>query len=261
MSFAESFETITGTKIRIMRKGKGSPLLFLHGASGASHWLPFMEKLSETHAVIVPEHPGFGVSDNPEWLDNISDLSFFYLDFLDHLGLDRVNLVGTSIGGWLAAEIAIRNATKLASLTVVAPAGIRVKGVRKGDVFMWNPEETARNLFHDQAFAEAMLAAPPPSKEVMEILLRNKLTFAKLAWEPRFLNPDLHKWLHRIPVPTMIVWGDDDKAMPVGYAPAWRDLIANSRLEIIENCGHAPQIEKADRFVELVNGFIGEVTR
>ena len=75
------------------------------------------------------------------------------------------------------------------------------------------------------------------------------------------LNPDLHKWLHRVSVPTLIVWGDNDKAMPVGYAAAWRDLIPNSRLEIIENCGHLPQIEKADRFVELVNGFIGEVTR
>lgn len=260
MSFTESAETITGCKVRFMRKGTGAPLLFLHGTSGASRWLPFMEKLSETHEVIVPEHPGFGASDSPEWLDNISDLAFFYLDVFDHLGLEKVNLVGTSIGGWLAAEIAIRNATKLSSLTVVAPAGIRVKGVRKGDVFMWNPEETARNLFYDQAFAEAMLAVPQ-TREGMEILLKNRLTSAKLAWEPRFLNPNLHKWLHRISAPTLIVWGDDDKAMPVGYAPAWRDLIPNSRLEIIENCGHLPQIEKADHFVELVNGFIGEVTR
>jgi pimeloyl-ACP methyl ester carboxylesterase len=260
MSFTESTETIAGCKVRIMRKGEGAPLLFLHGASGASRWLPFMEKLSETHAVIVPEHPGFGASESPEWLDNISDLAFFYLDVIDHLGLDKVHLVGTSIGGWLAAEIAIRNETRLGSLTVVAPAGIRVKGVRKGDVFMWSPEETARNLFHDQAFAEAMLAVPQ-TKEGLEVVLKNKLTSAKLAWEPRFLNPDLHKWLHRITVPTLIVWGDDDKAMPVGYAPAWRDLIPNSRLEIIENCGHVPQVEKADRFVELVNGFIGEVTR
>nr|WP_254701568.1 alpha/beta hydrolase [Neorhizobium galegae] len=73
MSFTESYETVTGTKIRLMRGGKGAPLLFLHGASGASRWLPFMEQLSETHEVIVPEHPGFGGSDNPEWLDNISD--------------------------------------------------------------------------------------------------------------------------------------------------------------------------------------------
>ena len=148
MGFTESTETITGCNIRFMRGGKGEPLLFLHGASGASRWLPFMEKLSEKYEVIVPEHPGFGASGDPEWLDNISDLAFFYLDVMDHLGIDRINLVGTSIGGWLAAEVAIRNATRLASLTVVAPAGIRVKGHRKGDVFMWNAEQTARNLFH-----------------------------------------------------------------------------------------------------------------
>jgi pimeloyl-ACP methyl ester carboxylesterase len=260
MSFTESTETITGCDVRFMRGGKGAPLLFLHGSSGASRWAPFMEKLSESYEVIVPEHPGFGASGSPEWLDGMSDLAFFYLDVIDHLGLDKVNLVGGSIGGWLSAEIAIRNCTKLASLTMVAPAGIRVKGLRKGDVFMWNPEETARNLFHDQSYAEQLLAIPP-SKEGLETTLKNKLTTAKLAWEPRFFNPDLHKWLHRISVPTLIVWGDDDKVVPPGYGPAYQELIPNSRLEIIENCGHLPQIEKSDRFVALVGGFIGEVTR
>ncbi len=260
MSFTESTETITGCNVRFMRGGKGAPLLFLHGSSGAARWAPFMEKLAENHEVIVPEHPGFGASGSPEWLDGMSDLAFFYLDVIDHLGLDKVNLVGGSIGGWLAAEVAIRNQTKLNSLTVVAPAGIRVKGLRKGDVFMWNAEETARNLFHDQSYADQMLAAPP-SKEGLELVLKNKLTTAKLAWEPRFYNPDLHKWLHRITVPTLILWGDSDKVVPAGYGPAWQELVPNSRLEIIEHCGHLPQIEKTDRFVQLVDGFIREATR
>ncbi|MFB9948540.1 alpha/beta fold hydrolase [Rhizobium puerariae] len=260
MSFTESLETITGCNVRFMRGGKGAPLLFLHGSGGAGRWLPFMEKLSESHEVIVPEHPGFGASDSPEWLDGMSDLAFFYLDVLDHLGLDRVNLVGGSIGGWLAAEIAIRDCARLASLTMAGPAGLRVKGLRKGDVFMWNAEETARNLFHDQAYAEQMLAARPSAEE-LETVLRNRLTTAKLAWEPRFHNPDLHKWLHRIIVPTLILWGDRDKVVPAGYGVAYEDLIPDARLEIIRDCGHLPQIEKVDRFVELVGGFIREVTR
>ena len=106
MAHEETFETVTGCRIRIMRKGQGQPLLFLHGASGAANWLPFMDMLAQHYDVIVPEHPGFGGSDTPEWLDNVGDLAHFYRDLIDHLGLSAVHLVGTSLGGWIAAELA-----------------------------------------------------------------------------------------------------------------------------------------------------------
>jgi len=93
----ESFETVNGCRVRIMRQGRGVPLLFLHGASGARRWLPFMESLAKSYDVIVPEHPGFGASETPDWLDNVSDLAYFYQDLMDHLELDRVHLVGTSL--------------------------------------------------------------------------------------------------------------------------------------------------------------------
>lgn len=260
MAFRESTEIITGCTVRLMRGGQGSPLVFLHGASGADTWLPFMETLSQRHEVIVFEHPGFGGSEMPEWLDTISDMAYFYLDAFEHLGLRGVDLVGASLGGWIAAEVAIRNSARLNTLTLVAPAGIHVKGLRKGDVFMWSPEETARNLVHDQALADAMLAKPL-SPEQHGVVLKNRLATAKLGWQPRFYNPDLHKWLHRIDVPTMVVWGDNDKVIPAGYGNAYRDLIPGSRLEIIANCGHLPQVEKAEIFTELVERFIGEAAR
>ncbi|WP_309086717.1 alpha/beta hydrolase [Chelativorans sp.] len=260
MSYTESEERIAGCKVRLMRGGKGAPLLFLHGSSGASSWLPFMEALSQNHEVFVFEHPGFGRSENPTWLDTMSDLAFFYLDAIEHLGLSDISLVGASIGGWLAAEIAIRDCRSLASLTLVAPAGIHVKGLRKGDIFMWSPQETARNLFFAQSFAEKMLAAPVTPEAQMEIL-QNRLTTAKLAWQPRFYNPDLYKWLHRIKVQTLIVWGENDKVIPAGYGPAFRDLIPGARLEVIAECGHLPQVEKMEEFVGLVGGFIREVAR
>lgn len=258
MAFQESTETITGCAVRLMRKGQGSPLMFLHGSSGAGTWLPFMETLSERHEVFVFEHPGFGGSDMPEWLDNVSDMAYFYLDALDHLDLRDAHLVGASLGGWIAAEIAIRNSARLASLTLTAPAGIHVKGLRKGDVFLWSPEETVRNLFHDNMLADTVLARPVPA-EAQLANLKNRLATAKLAWQPRFYNPDLHKWLHRIPVPTLIIWGENDKVIPAGYGPAYRDLIPGARLEIIAGCGHLPQIEKADVFTGLVERFIEEV--
>src|SRR5262245_35730572 len=100
---------VNGCNIALMRGGSGPPLLVLHGASGAGTWLPFMTTLAESFDVIVPEHPGFGASDTPDWLDNIHDLAYFYLDFLSELSLTGVHLVGLSLGGWIAAELAVRD--------------------------------------------------------------------------------------------------------------------------------------------------------
>src|SRR6266705_1130518 len=142
--------TVNGCNIALMRGGNGPPLLVLHGASGAGAWLPFMAALADTYDVIVPEHPGFGTSDTPEWLDNIHDLAYFYLDVLDQLDLRAVHLVGVSLGGWLAAELAIRSTQPLASLTLVDAVGIHVPGVDQIDTFLRTDEQRIRDFFYDQ---------------------------------------------------------------------------------------------------------------
>jgi pimeloyl-ACP methyl ester carboxylesterase len=253
-SFAETMETIDGCAIRIMRKGSGSPLLFLHGASGAPRWLPFMEKLSAEFDVIVPEHPGFGSSEDPDWLDSVDDLAFFYLDVIDHLQIRPVNLVGASLGGWIAAEMAVRDNAALRTLTLVAPAGINVTGVARSDMFLWGPEETIHNLYHDPAWAEKV-PSPANDEEVM-VALKNRMTTAKLGWSPRMHNPNLRKWLHRITVPTLILWGENDRLLPAEYGPAYRDLIPNSTLKIVSACGHLPQVEKEPEFTAATRSFI-----
>jgi pimeloyl-ACP methyl ester carboxylesterase len=250
-----SLEAIAGCSVSVRRGGAGQPLLYLHGARGAGRWLPFMEALSQNFEVIVPEHPGFGQSETPNWLDNIGDLAYFYLDFIEGLGLDQVHLVGTSLGGWIAAELAVRNQSSLRSLTLVAAAGIHVQGVQKGDIFLWSAEELARNLFYDQKLAEAMLQEQA-NQEELDIQLRNRLTTAKLSWQPRLYDVHLAKWLHRITLPTLILWGAEDKLIPLQYGPAFRDLIPNARLEILPNCGHLPQVEKTTDFVDRVTRFL-----
>jgi pimeloyl-ACP methyl ester carboxylesterase len=242
--------TVDGCKVEVMRGGRGEPLLFLHGAGGAQMWLPFMDKLAERYEVIVPSHPGFDRSDTPDWLDGVSDLAYFYLDFIDKMKLTGVHLVGNSLGGWIAAEIAVRDSAPLKSLTLISAAGIHVNGVPKGDLFLWTPEQRIRNLFHNQSFADRMLQQPP-SEEMIDIQLKNSFTTAKLAWSPRFFSRDLHKWLHRIDVPTLIVWGDDDKIFPAPYAKAYQKLIPGSKVEVLGGCGHVPQIEKMDAFIAL----------
>jgi pimeloyl-ACP methyl ester carboxylesterase len=128
MAHTEEMITAAGAQIRLLRGGpaKGAdsaqPLVFLHGAGGHTGWMGFLDELARDHAVYAPEHPGFGRSDDPPWLDEIGDLAYFYLDFLETLGLDRVHLVGTSFGGWIAAELAVRNQARLASLTLVGAA-------------------------------------------------------------------------------------------------------------------------------------------
>ena len=251
----EEFEVVAGCRTRIMRKGDGPPLIYLHGASGASNWLPFMDRMAETHSVMVPEHPGFGGSETPSWLDNIGDLAFFYLDFLDHFGLSGVDLVGTSLGGWVACEIAVRSCTRLRSLTLVAPAGLRVVGLRKTDIFMLSPQDTLRHLFHDPAIVEQALARLEADPQV-ETGLKNRLAVAKLGWEPRLYNPHLHKWLHRISVPTLVVWGREDRIIPNGYGTAFTDLIPGSRLRVIEACGHLPHMEKPGELASDIETFV-----
>src|SRR5580704_14082515 len=115
--YSTSVVAVGGCRIRLMRGGAGDPLFILHGATGAS-WLPFMQKLAEHFEVIAPEHPGFGESDTPDWLDTIHDLAYFYLDVFDQLKIKGAHLVGNSLGGWLAAEIAVRNTSRLASVTL-----------------------------------------------------------------------------------------------------------------------------------------------
>lgn len=252
-----SMERVDGCTVSVRRAGRGEPLLFLHGARGAPQWLPFMNALAERFEVIVPEHPGFGRSEAPEWLDTVGDLAYFYLDFIRALGLGTLNLVGTSLGGWIAAELAVRDESALKTLTLVASAGIHVKGVQKGDLFLWSPEQLVRNLVVDQRIADGMLSQVLPEEE-QDLMMKNALTSAKLAWQPRLYNPHLAKWLHRIRTPTLILWGDSDKVIPPAYGPAFRDLIPKSRLHILRDCGHLPHVEKTAEYVAAITGFIEE---
>jgi pimeloyl-ACP methyl ester carboxylesterase len=250
----ESQITVGDCSVRLMRAGGGPPLLFLHGASGAN-WLPALDDLAEGFDVIAPEHPGFGGSDVPDWLDNIHDLAYYYVDFVRALGLDRVHLVGISLGGWIAAEMAVRSTRHLASLTLVSAAGLHVNGVAQMDPFLCSDEERLRGYFHDPALAEPLIARLlTPEQE--DVNLKNRATTARLSWQPRGHDPHLHKWLHLIDVPTLLVWGDDDRMFPARLGAEFERLIPGAELVVLPECGHVPPLEKQDAFVDAVRGFI-----
>src|SRR5262245_13213323 len=250
-----SMVSIGDCRIRLMRGGAGAPLVFLHGGGGLGIWLPCMARLAKKFDVIAPEHPGFGESDTPAWLDTIGDLANFYLDFLDQLDLDGVHLVGSSLGGWIAADLAVRNSTRLASLTLVGSAGIHVSDVEQVDPFLRTEQQRIRDLFYDQELAEAVVASME-RPEMEDAALKNRMTTAKLAWQPRNHDPQLRKWLHRIKVPTLLIWGAEDRLFPRPYAIAFQQLIPGSTAVILPECGHLPHVEKGDAFAAELEGFI-----
>ncbi len=253
--YSTSTMSIRDCRIHVMRGGSGSPMLFLHGGGGVGIWLPCMARLAKRFDVIVPEHPGFGASDNPEWLDTIGDLANFYLDFLDQLDLRGVHLVGSSLGGWVAAELAVRNSTRLASLTLIGAAGIHVAGVEQVDTFLSNDAQRIRDLFYDQDLAEAVIASSE-RPELEDATLKNRMTTAKLSWQPRNYDPHLRKWLHRINVPTLLVWGANDRLFPQDYAFVYQQLIPGSQAVVLPECGHLPHVEKGDAFAAELEAFI-----
>jgi pimeloyl-ACP methyl ester carboxylesterase len=217
-----------------------------------------MADLAAQHDVIAPEHPGFGASDTPPWLDTIADLANFYLDLLDQLDLADVHLVGFDLGGWIAAEIAVRNTRRLASLTLVGAAGVHVPGVAQVDPFLRTDEQRIRDLFHDSACADDMVErAKQPEYE--DIGLKNQTTTARLTWQPRGYDPQLAKWLHRIAVPKLIVWGANDRVLPTAYATAWGNLLGSASWFTVPNCGHLPHVEQPQVFVAALETFFDEL--
>ncbi len=243
----------------LLTEGDGQRLLFLHGAAGVPPWNKFFELLAAKFQVLLPQHPGFGTDQFASRIRNIADLAMYYLDYLDGMPGGTVHLVGHSLGGWVAAELATRNCSRLASLTLIAPAGLRVKGIASGDNFIWSPEELTRNLYHDQKLAEEVLSKPVTGEEA-DRQLTNRFMAARLAWEPRWFSPGLERWLHRIRVPSLLIWGNDDKLLPCAYAATWEQHIAGLKTRQITGCGHLPHIERAAETADCVLRFLDACT-
>lgn len=256
-------DVVAGHPVSTYEVGEGPTLLFLHGAGGISDSFPdgrpspFMAEMAGSFRVLAPEHPGFGLVERPAWLRDMHDLAYFYLDYMAARDLRNVHLVGHSMGGWLAMEIAIRDTSRLASLTLAASAGIRVKGVLSGDLFLWGREQLAQNLFANPANGRAFLERRP-TPEQLRAVLRNMETAALLGWSPRLHDPALPKWLHRIDRPTHVIWPDQDKIFPLPYGEALRDLIPGARLSVIADAGHLLDIDQPKAFSDAVGGFILE---
>jgi pimeloyl-ACP methyl ester carboxylesterase len=255
MSATETTVTLRDCSLLLRRAGKGPAVLFLHGAGGVPKWLPFYDRLAERFALMVPDHPSFGRSSTPAWLDDIADLAYFYLDLLADLKLDGVHVIGHSMGGWIALEMAIRSSERMKSLSLIAPAGIRIKGAPIANIFLMDRAMLMHALYHDPAIVAQELAATPTPAEI-DTIVANQVAAARLAWQPRFFNPRLRKWLHRVTVPTRIVWGAEDKIIAPAYAAEFAKLIPGATVTMVAGAGHIPHAEKADEVTSAIVNFI-----
>ncbi|HEY5341223.1 MAG TPA: alpha/beta hydrolase [Candidatus Aquilonibacter sp.] len=249
---------VRGTRIALRRIGSGEPLLFLHGPRGIDEPSPLIDRLARCFTVLAPDHPGFGQSDDADRLDTIADMAMFYLDVLDQLDLRGVHVVGHSLGAWIALELAIRNATRLRSLTLASAAGIRVEGVPRGDMYIATPAELGRLLFHEPEHQETVARAEEDPNRIA-LITKNRNASAKLTWHPRLYDPHLAKWLHRITLPTLVLWGDADRVIPPAHAREFVRLIPQARSVTIPACGHMSDVECPDAFAEAVIAFAGEL--
>jgi pimeloyl-ACP methyl ester carboxylesterase len=250
--------TVHGVELEVVDRGQGRPLLLLHDEDGLDPEAPFLDLLAARARVIAPSHPGFGHSPSADTIDTVDDLAYLYLDLLGERGLRDAILVGCSLGGWIAAEMAVKCTDRIAALILVAPLGIKV-GDREArdipDIFALPQAELARLKYHDPS--RAIVDHTALSDEALTVIARNREATAVYVWEPYSHNPKLRQRLHRISIPTLLLWGAGDRFVtPEYYGAAYRDAIPGSRLEIIERAGHLPHVEQPEAFLERVRAFL-----
>lgn len=246
-------------ELELHETGEGSPLLFLHSGQGFAPEDPYVALLGKRYRLIAPSHPGFGYSGLPDWIDSIDDIAHIYLELLDRLELTRVKLVGCSIGGWIAAELATKIPDRIEKLALVAPVGVKTGSVTKldiPDIFNLSQDAMAKARFHDPSKAKVDLAKL--SEEQVRVIARNSETLALLVWEPYMHNPKLKHRLHRLTMPVLFLRGSSDGLVSAEYLDRYAKLVPGARVETIAEAGHLPQIEQPQAFVSKINAFLGQ---
>lgn len=256
-SITREIITLAGIEIELFERGNGSPLLFLHGVEGFTPEPSYVGMLTDRRRLIAPSHPGFGASGLPLWLDSIDDIAHLYLELMDCKRLDRVDIVGCSLGGWLAAEIATKNPERVRKLALVGPVGVKLGPTDKldiPDIFAMSQDRLAELLFHD--VEKGRLDVSRMTDEQITTIARNRETTALLTWEPWMHNPKLRHRLHRVTSPTLFMRGASDGLVSQCYIDGYARLFPNAQVITIAAAGHAPQLEQPEEFARVLFAFL-----
>jgi pimeloyl-ACP methyl ester carboxylesterase len=255
---------IAGIPVEITEAGQGLPLLFLHGGHPSGRLDPqarIVEALSEKFHFIAPTHPGFGTTAAPPQLTNIDDLAYVYLDLLDALDLRDVVVVGASLGGWIAAEIAVKTTERISRLVLTDSVGIKV-GDREtrdiADIYAITDRQLAEIAYADpQKMARDTKSLP---EEELIQMARSREATGRYAWSPYMHNPKLKARLHRIRVPALVLWGEADRIVSPEYGRAYAAALPDARFAAIESAGHFPHLEQPNAVAHHILDFVSETS-
>src|SRR5262249_21080167 len=253
-----SMVVVNGIRVEVVERGSGRPLLFLHPGIGIEPTACVLDCLADGARLVAPSHPGFGRSEVPKWMSTVDDLAYFYLDLLESLDLSDVILVGASLGGWIAAAIAVKSTERLGHLVLANPVGIKVADRETRDIidiFALTDAELAERTFFDPKVGTRDYATMPDA-EVM-IAARNREATARFAWSPYMHDPKLVHRLHRIRIPTLFLWGAHDRILSEPYGRAYCAAVPGARFELIERAGHFPHLEQPEELARRVLAFAG----
>jgi pimeloyl-ACP methyl ester carboxylesterase len=249
--------SLAGVTLEIEERGSGRPLLFLHAGEGLAPQRPWLDLLARRYRVIAPWHPGYGRSVLPPWMSSVDDLAYLYLDLAERMDLKDAVLAGACFGGWIAAEMAVRNTARFRRLVLAAPLGIKHGGVHDRDIADMHGMAHADYL--ELAWADPANGKVDPTalpEAAIAAMVRGRDAFALFGWKPYMHNPRLKRWLHRIDRPTLLLWGERDGIVTPAYGAGWRDALPDARLEVIAGAGHFPHWEQPEAFVERLGAFV-----
>ncbi len=258
--YTDDIMTLAGSKVQVLKGGSGAPLLLLHGASGNPGWLPYHQALAQHYTVYAPSHPGYDRSERPAWIGTMQDMAHFYRQCIEDLGVAPVHVMGFSMGGWLAAELAAMCPPYVRSLTLVGAAGLKPEVGEIAEILMVSQDVAKKLRFYDpsQVPDYEALVNRELTPEEQEGQWRNREMTSRLCWKPYFHNPKLPGYLRGLKTPTLLVWGQQDAIIPVNCAALYQRALPQATLHVIERCGHSPGLEKPQEFLHIVRTFLAQ---
>jgi pimeloyl-ACP methyl ester carboxylesterase len=247
---------VNGVRIELIDRGHGRTILFLHPHIGLDTAAPVLMMLAEGRRLIAPSHPGFGHSERPAGITTVDDLAYLYLDMLDELDLRDTVVVGVSLGAWIAAAIAVKSTARMARLVLGNPVGIKV-GDRETrdilDIFAMLEGEFLEKAFADPALGRRDYSAI--TQDEVTVVARNREATGLYAWSPYMHDPKLKGRLHRIRIPTLVLWGTADRLIDEAYGRAFAAAVPGAKFLTMAGAGHFPHIEQPHAFAAHVLAF------
>lgn len=251
--------TLSGLNIEYFDEGSGPVILYLHSNEGPNPDLALIQALTKTNRVVMPAMPGFGTSETASFIKTVDDLSYVALDLLEALDLNDVTVLGSSLGGWMAVEAATKASPRIARLVLDNPLGLRFKtdptDKQFPDIYQDLPAQWASYFSASQPMDDRDW--PSVERDIALRAARCREMFVQVGWSPYLNNPKLRGRIHRVTVPTLVLWGDQDKLASREYADAYVAALPNAELKVIAGAGHFAFFDKPEAVASAVLDFAG----